>query len=223
MAQIGGGLSGILAVAALTGGRVAHPAVSYVVTVPGAWGVGGAFAAEVLISFGLMAVVLTVSNTARLARFTGLCAGALVATWIILEAPLSGMSMNPARSFASALPANLWTPSWIYLPPPPPGMLLAAPAPQRPAARGPGSAHGRPVGRGPHKARGGGRGSCPPAGPGTGVPGWDSPRGMRGAESCWRPGPHGGLGAREHAGRRSREVDPERGPEVRRQGGGKAS
>src|SRR3989442_15992162 len=94
MAQIGGGLSGILAVAALTGGRVAHPAVSYVATVPGAWGVGVAFAAEVLISFGLMAVVLTVSN--------------------------------PARSLASALPANLWTAFWIYLAAPPLGMLLAA-------------------------------------------------------------------------------------------------
>ena len=45
MAQIVGGLSGIVAVAALTGGRVAHPAVSYVATVPGAWGVGVAFAA----------------------------------------------------------------------------------------------------------------------------------------------------------------------------------
>src|SRR2546428_2881328 len=54
MAQIGGGLSGILVVAALTGGRVAHPAVSYVATGPGAWGVGVAFAAEGLISFVLI-------------------------------------------------------------------------------------------------------------------------------------------------------------------------
>src|SRR5256712_1215928 len=68
MAQIGGGLSGILAVAALTGGRIAHPAVSYVVTVPGAWGVGGAFAAEVLISFGLMAGALAGSDTAPAPR-----------------------------------------------------------------------------------------------------------------------------------------------------------
>src|SRR3989442_4182748 len=94
MAQIGGGLSGILVVAALTGGRLSHPAVSYVVTVPGAWGVAVAFGAEVLISFGLMSVVLTVSNT--------------------------------ARSFASALPANLWTAFWIYLPAPPLGMQLAS-------------------------------------------------------------------------------------------------
>jgi aquaporin Z len=126
LAQLGGALSGIILVAALTGGLLAHPAVRYVATVPGAWGAGIAFAAEILISFALMSVVLTVSNTARLARFTGFCAGALVATWIVLEAPLSGMSMNPARSLASALPANLWTAIWIYLTAPTLGMLLAA-------------------------------------------------------------------------------------------------
>jgi aquaporin Z len=36
------------------------------------------------------------------------------------------MSMNPARSFASALPANLWTDFWVYLTAPFFGMLLAA-------------------------------------------------------------------------------------------------
>ena len=126
IAQAAGGVGGIITVAALTGGRLGHPAVGYVTTVPGAWGAGAAFVAEALISFALMSVVLTVSNTARLARFTGLCAGALVATWIIIEAPLSGMSMNPARSLASALPANVWTAFWIYLTAPPLGMLLAA-------------------------------------------------------------------------------------------------
>ena len=34
--------------------------------------------------------------------------------------------MNPARSLASALPANVWTAFWIYLVAPPLGMLLAA-------------------------------------------------------------------------------------------------
>jgi aquaporin Z len=70
--------------------------------------------------------VLIVSNTKNLARFTGLFAGLLVATYISVEAPLSGMSMNPARTFASALPAQLWTALWIYFTAPPLGMLLAA-------------------------------------------------------------------------------------------------
>jgi aquaporin Z len=33
--------------------------------------------------------------------------------------------MNPARSFASALPANIWTAFWIYLLAPVAGMLSA--------------------------------------------------------------------------------------------------
>jgi aquaporin Z len=85
-----------------------------------------AFAAEVLIAFILMSVVLRVSNTAGLARFTGVFAGALVAAYISVEAPISGMSMNPARSLASAIPAHAWTPLWIYVLAPPLGMLLAA-------------------------------------------------------------------------------------------------
>jgi aquaporin Z len=36
------------------------------------------------------------------------------------------MSMNPARSFASAAPGSLWQNLWIYFVAPPLGMLLAA-------------------------------------------------------------------------------------------------
>lgn len=89
-------------------------------------GAAVAFVAEVGISFGLMTVVLAASNAPRLARFTGLLAGGLVATYITLEAPLSGMSMNPARSLASALSGQVWTAFWAYLLAPPLGMLLAA-------------------------------------------------------------------------------------------------
>jgi aquaporin Z len=96
------------------------------VTAPGPRGTGVAFMGELGISFLLMTVVLTVSNNQRIARLTGLCAAALVATYISLEAPLSGMSMNAARTFGSALPAHAWTALWIYFVAPPLGMLLAA-------------------------------------------------------------------------------------------------
>ena len=116
----------MLLVAAAARSLVAHPAVNYVVTVPGAFGPAVAFVAELAIAFALMIVVLTASNTEHLARFTGLFAGALVATYITVEAPLSGMSLNPARTFASALPAETWTAFWVYLTAPLAGMLLAA-------------------------------------------------------------------------------------------------
>jgi aquaporin Z len=125
-AQFLGGIAGVLVAAALLREAVAHPAVNYVTTRPGAVGPLVAFVAEFGISFILMLVVLRVSNTAQLARYTPLFAGALVATYITLEAPISGMSMNPARTFGSALAAQLWTSLWIYFTAPPLGMLAAA-------------------------------------------------------------------------------------------------
>ncbi|RPH83510.1 MAG: aquaporin family protein [Candidatus Rokuibacteriota bacterium] len=126
LGQTAGGIVGVLLAAALVGPPLGAPDVLYVATLPGAAGPAGAFVAEVAITFVLMSVVLRASNTARLARFTGLFAGALVATYITLEAPLSGMSMNPARSLASALPAGAWPTLWVYFTAPPLGMLLAA-------------------------------------------------------------------------------------------------
>src|SRR6266511_164176 len=126
IAQFTGGIAGVLLAAALLGPVIAHPAVNYVATAPGMAGAGIAFLAEFGISFILMSVVLQVSNTPHLARFTGLFAAALVTIYIAFEAPLSGMSMNPARTFGSALAAQLWTALWIYFIAPPLGMLLAA-------------------------------------------------------------------------------------------------
>jgi len=69
---------------------------------------------------------LHVSNNQKLHKLTGLCAGALVAAYITIDAPVSGMSMNPARTFASALAGNYWTALWVYFTAPLIGMLSAA-------------------------------------------------------------------------------------------------
>jgi aquaporin Z len=124
-AQFAGGVLGVLAVLALFGERFAAPPVNFVATLPN-HGALLAFALEALISCGLMLTVLGFSSSARLAPYTGLAAGALVASYIAVEAPYSGMSMNPARSFASAVPAGLWADLWIYFIAPPLGMLSAA-------------------------------------------------------------------------------------------------
>ena len=79
--------------------ELADPAVRYVVTVPGDHGLWVALLAEFIIAFGMMSTVLYFSNHHRLDRYTGLVAGLLVATYITIEAPFSGMSMNPARTF----------------------------------------------------------------------------------------------------------------------------
>jgi len=126
VAQFAGGALGVALMGALLGSALADPAVHYVSTRPGMSGLAAAFLAEAAISFLLMTVVLQASGRPRLMPYTGLLAGSLVALWIVVEAPLSGMSMNPARSFGSALAAHDWTAWWLYFVAPPLGMTGAA-------------------------------------------------------------------------------------------------
>jgi len=125
LAQFTGGILGVTLTRLAAGAALAHPAVNYAVTVPGAPGVVVAFWSEFTISLCLMMMVLAVSNTKRLARFTPLFAGTLLAAYISIEAPLSGVSMNPARTLASAVPAASYTALWVYFTAPPLGMWVA--------------------------------------------------------------------------------------------------
>ena len=125
VAQFAGGLLGVLVAEQLLGAALRHATVNYVVTVPGKDGAAIAFLAEFVISAFLMLTVLVSSNCEVLSPFTGLVAGALIALYVSFEAPFSGMSMNPARTFGSAVPAHLWNAWWVYLTAPPSGMLLA--------------------------------------------------------------------------------------------------
>jgi aquaporin Z len=126
LAQFLGAAAGILIAVALVHGIAADPSVNYVATLPGSFGNAAAFAGELAISFLMMTMILVISNAKRLARFTGIVAACLIALYITVEAPLSGMSMNPARSFAPALASGSVGSLWIYFLAPPVGMLLAA-------------------------------------------------------------------------------------------------
>lgn len=101
-------------------------AVRYAVTAPGIFGSAGAFVGEVTISFVLMTVILLATNREALARYTPFLVGVLYAVFITFESPLSGMSMNPARSFGSAFRSGYWQAIWIYFTAPIVGMLGAA-------------------------------------------------------------------------------------------------
>lgn len=126
VAQCVGGVSGVAVARVLFRDAVAQPPVRYAATLPGAWGTFGAFAGEFVIAFGMMAMVLTTTRIAKLAPYTGHLAGILVCAFITFEAPLSGMSMNPARTFASAIHADVWSAAWIYVVAPLLAMQLAA-------------------------------------------------------------------------------------------------
>lgn len=124
-AQFIGGAVGVVIARALIGASLMNAAVRYAVTEPGPWGLAAAFGAEVLISALMMALILVVSSRESTRRFTGVCAGLLVATYITFESPVSGMSMNPARTLGSALAAHRFGSLWIYFTAPVIGMLLA--------------------------------------------------------------------------------------------------
>lgn len=124
--QFIGGTIGVYIVYLIFGKEFSDPPVKYIITIPIKGSIVIPFLAEAFMSFILMTMVLFTTNKESLAKYTGVIAGIMIAIFITIEAPISGMSINPARSFASALPANIWTAFWIYLTAPPIGMMLAA-------------------------------------------------------------------------------------------------
>jgi aquaporin Z len=124
--QIIGGTAAVYVMQLLMGGILTDAPVNSAATIPGKAGIWGAMITELVIAFLTMSMVLFTSNNNKLKKFTRIFAGFLVCTWVIVAAPMSGFGMNPARSFASALPSGVWTAFWIYLIIPVAGMLLAA-------------------------------------------------------------------------------------------------
>jgi aquaporin Z len=126
LAQFVGAIGGVALATLMLQGAPSNPAVRYAVTAPEVYGDIAALIGEFTISFISMTTVLFVSNSERIARFMPYFAGALIALYMTFEAPLSGMSMNPARTFGSAFRASYWHALWIYFIAPTAGMLSAA-------------------------------------------------------------------------------------------------
>lgn len=124
--QVLGGIIAVYMMQSLMGSMLREAPVHSAVTVPGKFGIAAALITELIIAFITMTMVLFTSNNDRLKKYTRIIAGCLVCTWVIVAGPISGFGMNPARSFASAMPANIWTAFWIYLFVPFIGMLSAA-------------------------------------------------------------------------------------------------
>jgi aquaporin NIP len=70
---------------------------------------------EVLLTAALMFVITSVATDSRApALLAALAIGATVALDALWGGPISGASMNPARSFGPALAAGVWSHQWIY-------------------------------------------------------------------------------------------------------------
>jgi aquaporin Z len=124
--QFLGGVLGVAAAASVFGTNLSTPAIDYVVTVPGRYGTAAAFFAELFMAAVLMIVVLVLSNRVHLATYVSYFVGALIALYTFFFAPVSGFSINPARTTGSAFFAGVWTAGWLYFVAPLLGMFSAA-------------------------------------------------------------------------------------------------
>jgi len=85
------------------------------------------FILEILITFFLMFVVSAVSTDTRaIGELAGLAVGTTVAMNVIIAGPISGASMNPARTIGSAVAGNKYTGIWIYMVAPVLGAVMGA-------------------------------------------------------------------------------------------------
>jgi aquaporin Z len=86
------------------------------------------FSLEVILSFILMFVILNVS-TGHMEKgiMAGVAVGGVIALEALMGGPVSGASMNPARSFGPALVSGQMADLWIYLVAPFVGTFLAFP------------------------------------------------------------------------------------------------
>lgn len=124
--QLAGGLLGVYIITGLMGSNTTADTVRYAVTVPGKPGVFAAAFTEYIIATITMMMVLLTSSHCVFKKYTRIFAACLVCIWVIFAGPVSGFGMNPARSFASAFPAHIYTAFWIYSIMPVAGMLTAA-------------------------------------------------------------------------------------------------
>lgn len=124
--QFLGGALGMWLVVLLFPHWMRSPDINYIVTVPGPSGTAVAFIMEFLISFLLIIIVLVMEKKERFEKFTPLVVSILITIFITFESPYSGMSMNTARTFASAIVAGQWTAFWLYCIAPTSGMWIGS-------------------------------------------------------------------------------------------------
>jgi len=120
LAQCGGAAAASLGLRAMLGqvGRMGATTPSI--------GLGAAFAMEWLMSFALMFVIMAVATDERVSDgFAPIAVGVTVAFCAMMGGPLTGASMNPARSFGPAVAGGGWTAHWLYWVAPVMGMLVA--------------------------------------------------------------------------------------------------
>ena len=84
------------------------------------------FVLEIILTYFLMLVILFVSQNREVKQFTAIAVGGTVLLEALFAGPVSGASMNPARSIAPAVVSGHIAQLWIYLVAPIIGAILAS-------------------------------------------------------------------------------------------------
>ncbi|HEY7358149.1 MAG TPA: aquaporin, partial [Ktedonobacterales bacterium] len=123
LAQFAGAIAAAAALRLLLG-ESAHLGANIPAGSGGAW---QAFGLESILTFFLMFVIMAVATDTRaVGQAAALAIGATVALEALFAGPISGASMNPARSLGPALVSVTWQAQWVYLTAPLLGAALAA-------------------------------------------------------------------------------------------------
>ena len=123
LAQFAGAIAAAVTLRLLLG-DIAHLGATVPMGSGGAW---QAFALESLLTFFLMFVIMAVTTDTRaVSQAAALAIGATVGLEALFAGPITGASMNPARSLGPALIGWLWMGQWVYLTAPFLGAVIAA-------------------------------------------------------------------------------------------------
>ncbi len=107
--QLAGAITGSLTLRLLLG-----PVANLGATVPSGTP-GQSFGMEILLTAVLMFVIISVATDTRaVGQLAALAIGGTVALEALWGGPISGASMNPARSLGPSLVAGVWTSQWVY-------------------------------------------------------------------------------------------------------------
>lgn len=88
---------------------------------------GQSFLLEIVLTFFLMFVIISVATDVRaVGQAAAIAIGGTVGLEAIFAGPISGASMNPARSLAPALVSGTWDSQWLYIAGPVLGALAGA-------------------------------------------------------------------------------------------------
>ncbi len=127
LAQLGGGLLGALCTWASYGGRARSEAGLAATHPADGVSIGQAFLVELLVTFVLVLVVISVATDERAeSSVAPVAVGFALAAAIFVASPLTGGAVNPARAFGPNLLAGDLAPLWLYLVAPTLGGILAA-------------------------------------------------------------------------------------------------